>query len=245
MNLLNFLNYVQRLPLKQMYNQKLSPALSLIERKYIISFEDYLLNNKGYEYHSIPSTVSIDTYERQGTVKAKNISLVKFGKENIALAGSAEQGFLEKFQGENVKSQKMFATNQCFRQEDSYEKNFRLFEFKKIEQFSFEKSKYEALLTLFEFMENTQKFLSSNYIEHRVIDQTEDEGYHEIKMDIEIETKTFGWIEVGSYTYFGEEQSKRFNITGATHTVSGTGLAFPRVLIPIIENHKDSQLILG
>jgi seryl-tRNA synthetase len=118
-------------------------------------------------------------------------------------------------------------------------------EFQKIEQFSFEKTKAEALLTLLEFMENTQKFLSSKCIKHRVVDQTKDEGYHEIKMDIEIETKTFGWIEVGSYTYFGQEQSKRFDITGATHTVSGTGLAFPRVLIPIIENVKDSESILG
>ena len=55
------------------------------------------------------------------------------------------------------------------------------------------------------------------------------------KYDIEVKTKQYGWMETHSCTYFGEEQSKRFEITGATHTISNTGIASPRILIPFIE----------
>ena len=78
-------------------------------------------------------------------------------------------------------------------------------------------------------------------IKYRVVDVTDrDPGYHIKKYDIEIETKQFGWMETHSCSYFGTEQSKRFNITGANHTISNTGIASPRILIPFIEDENKS-----
>ena len=216
--------------LKVNYDQR----LSLLERNWIIEFENQLLEKK-YTYYSIPSIVSFDTIENQEAIKPGDTFFFPIGKENFILAGSAEQGILEKFQGQEVKEHKLFATNQCFRKEPYYKENVRLPEFKKIEQFGFFNTKAFALIALYEFIENTTKFLQSKDIDCRVVDMTAVEGYHQMKFDVEIKTKNDGWLEVGSYTYFGEEQSKRFGIKGATHTVSGTGLAFPRVLATLLK----------
>lgn len=88
-------------------------------------------------------------------------------------------------------------------------------------------------------LENSLLFLKRHNIEYRLVDTTErDEGYHKLKYDIEVLTKEYGWLETHSCTYFGEEQSKRFGITGATHTISNTGIASPRILVPFIEKEK-------
>lgn len=62
-----------------------------------------------------------------------------------------------------------------------------------------------------------------------------DEGYHHVKYDIEVKTEQYGWMETHSCSYFADEQVKRFGIEGGVHTISNTGLASPRVLIPFIE----------
>ncbi|MNR40287.1 Serine--tRNA ligase [compost metagenome] len=73
-------------------------------------------------------------------------------------------------------------------------------------------------------------------IEYRTIDVTKkDYGYHKKKIDIEVLTKKYGWMETHSCSYFGIEQSSKYNITGANHTLSNTGVATPRILIPLIE----------
>ena len=59
--------------------------------------------------------------------------------------------------------------------------------------------------------------------------------HHVLKKDIEVLTTTYGWMETHSCTYFGEEQTKRFGITGLTHTISNTGVASPRILVPLLE----------
>ena len=83
---------------------------------------------------------------------------------------------------------------------------------------------------------NATSFLDKHNIEYRVVNVTKiDYGYHIKKYDIEVKTKQYGWLETHSCSYFDEEQSKRFGITGATHTISNTGIASPRILIPFIE----------
>ena len=75
---------------------------------------------------------------------------------------------------------------------------------------------------------------------YRLQDVTKtDPGYHKRKIDIEVWTEQYGCLETHSCSYFGEEQTKRYNIKGATYTVSNTGIAVPRILIPIIEKRKE------
>ncbi len=151
------------------------------------------------------------------------------------LAGSAEQGILERFTNQKVEPRLIYAKNQCFRNEMHYEGLFKVQEFIKVEQYCF--ATKETWEERFDFLlESATSFLKKLDVEFRIVDMTKkDPGYHIKKYDIEIKTNAFGWMESHSCSYFGEEQSKRFGITGATHTLSNTGIASPRILIPFIE----------
>ena len=206
--------------------------LSLLEKKLFIEFED-MLDSKGFRYLSIPSLTRWDSFERQGIediVKSLSVDHIH------NLSGSAEQRILQYFSDSYVEPQFIYSKNQCFRHENyGYEGLKRCKEFVKLEQFCFcnsndWKENFDLLLA------NATSFLDKHNIKYRVIDVTKiDLGYHVKKYDIEVKTKQYGWLETHSCTYFGEEQSKRFGITGAIHTISNTGIASPRILIPFIE----------
>lgn len=206
-------------------------SLSRLEKRLFREFED-LLESKGFKYLSIPSSILYETFRKQG------LDVNSLSVDHIhSLSGSAEQGILQYFTNSEVKPLLIYAKNQCFRHEN-YQFNGlqRCKEFIKLEQFCFcykneWKNNFELLLN------NAIEFLNKYQIKHRVVDVTKrDSGYHIKKYDIEIYTKTYGWLESHSCTYFGEEQTKRFNITGAIHSISNTGIASPRILIPFIEN---------
>lgn len=209
--------------------------LSKLEFDLFRDFEDMLLS-KGYKYLSIPSAGSWELIERQGVV-TKEYSLGI--DERQALFGSAEQGILEYFMDSEVNEELfLFSMNECFRNEQNLDELIRLREFKKIEQFCFCKEK-NAEKCFNELLKNSTDFLDKYDIEYRVVDKTyEDPGYHIKKYDIEVKTDTYGWLETHSCTYFGDEQTKRLNIRGGMHTISNTGIASPRILIPFIENKK-------
>ncbi len=198
-------------------------------------FQDFAttLLKKGYKYLSLPSAGSWEVIEKQAVV-TKEFSLGI--DERQALFGSAEQGFLEYFMNKKVtKELKMFSINECFRNEQKLDGLVRLREFKKLEQFCFCKPE-NAEKCFQELLKNSTDFLEKYNIEYRIVDKTEtDEGYHLKKYDIEVKTKKYGWLETHSCTYFGNEQTKRLNISGGLHTISNTGIASPRILIPFIE----------
>lgn len=185
----------------------------------------------------VPSTITRDTIERQGVLAWGDIVRLS---DTRGLAGSAEQGILEMFKGRNVigSVHRVFATNQCFRNESEYVGLKYLREFRKLEQYVFcGPTNWEENFQL--VMDLATGFLSDMKIQHRVVDVTaRDSGYHVLKKDIEVLTTTYGWMETHSCTYFGEEQTKRFGITGLTHTISCTGLASPRILVPLLERAR-------
>lgn len=156
------------------------------------------------------------------------------------LNGSAEQGILDYFasSGNKIKAQRVYAFTHCFRRERNLEDLYKLKEFKKIEQFSFVKprdweSEFEFLLS------NATSFLENHGIKYRTLDVTKrDPGYHLRKVDIEIYTARFGWMESHSCTYFGDQQVNRVDIETNCHTISNTGIASPRILIPFIERNN-------
>lgn len=194
------------------------------------------LKHSGFRQLSVPSTITRDTIDRQGVVPWENI--IHVGHHH-GLAGSAEQGILEMFQGQRVGQGKpelrLFADNQCFRNEEAYVGLMYLREFRKLEQFVFcGRGNWEENFQLVLWM--AEGLLNQFKVEHRVVDVTKrDRGYHILKKDIEVLTTTYGWLETHSCTYFGEEQTRRFGITGLTHTISNTGVASPRILVPLLE----------
>lgn len=204
-----------------------SEAERLIFRRF-----EALLESKGFRYLSVPSLIRLSTMQRQGIVPDARV--IKIDNEHC-LSGSAEQGILEHFADSEVPPMLIWAENQCFRREPEFEPKIRLLEFKKLEQFCFccesvWQDRFELLLT------TATDFLRRLGIVFRVVDVTKrDPGYHKKKLDIEVYTKTWGWVETHSCTYFGIEQSTRFGISGANHTVSNTGVASPRIMLPFLE----------
>lgn len=207
---------------------KLGFELSLLEKTLMDEFSERL-ESRGFRYLSVPSIITDHTFRRQ------EIPTETLRVGDGVLAGSAEQGILEIFADTYVEPSLIYAKNACFRSENKYDELRRLKEFNKLEQFAFcyendWRDTFELLLG------NATDFLEDKGIRHRVVNMTEkDEGYHVLKYDIEIFTETYGWLESHSCTYFGEEQARRFGITGAMHTISNTGIASPRILIPFIE----------
>lgn len=213
---------------------KLDFELSIIEREILSSCIDFLLT-KGMRYLSIPSTITTKTFVTQDIAT----DTFAYGEYDV-LAGSAEQGILQYFSNTEVQPMNICSENTCFRVEDHYNDLKNVKEFRKVEQFAF-CTKEESHNTFNQLLKNALEFLEaigiSNY---RLRDVTKsDPGYHKYKIDIEVWTDQYGWLETHSCSYFGEEQTKRYNITGATHTVSNTGIAVPRILIPIIEKRRE------
>jgi seryl-tRNA synthetase len=207
--------------------------LSMLEADLFRDMETVLCF-RGFQYLSVPSVVTKETYERQGTIPWEKV--FKIGEDH-ALAGSAEQGILEMFTGKTVdRLSKFYAKNQCFRNENKpYEGLKRLREFLKMEQFLFVPEDRAE-----EFMEESMGivtgFLQRHHIKYRIVDMTEkDEGYHLEKKDVEVYTKSYGWLETHSCSYFGHEQTKRFGIDGGMTTISNTAIASPRILVPFLE----------
>ena len=216
----------------------LDTELSKLEFELFREFEDMLLK-KGYKYLSLPSAGSWEVIDRQEAVKRDQSLGID---ERQALFGSAEQGFLEYFMDKEIKEEQCyFSINECFRKEQQLDGLLRLREFKKLEQYCF--CKPENSEKYFnELLNNSIDFLKKYNIEYRVVDKTkEDSGYHYKKYDIEVNTKKYGWMETHSCTYFKDEQTKRLGIKGGLHTISNTGIASPRILIPFIEKMDETD----
>jgi len=208
---------------------KLDFEASKLERNILLDCAQ-ILENAGFQYLSVPSTITPETFYAQD-IKTDTF---QYG-ENEVLAGSAEQGILEYFADSTVESINIYAQNTCYRTEDKYEGLKRVKEFTKIEQYVFcEEYEVEERFEL--LLENARKLLRKYNVTFRERDVTVlDPGYHQKKIDIEVWTNQYGWLETHSCSYFGTEQSKRYNIKGANHTLSNTGIATPRILIPFLE----------
>jgi seryl-tRNA synthetase len=215
---------------------KYDEELSYVEFSLFREFENILIN-KEFTYLSMPSSVSKESLLKQGI----NVDAL-FSKSELypnkpaqVLTGSAEQGILNYFSNSVVSTEKfIFCNNQCFRGEEGNYSKIRNREFKKIEMFCFTaenawQDNFYKLLSI------AIDFLEKHRIIFKVVDKTGEEGYHLFKSDIEVYTKEYGWLETHSCAYFGDNQVSRYNIQGGIHTISCTGLASPRILIPFID----------
>lgn len=211
----------------------LSEKLAEVERRAINACIDAAAA-RGFSYISVPSLVSAET-----------VALQEIGVEphkvddRAVLSGSAEQGILQLLSRRTITGEfKLCAFNHCFRREDALDRLYRLTEFKKVELFvacktdNWERRFDECL----HFAEDMAKLVGADCT--RISDTVSDPGYHIKKMDVEVLTKAHGWIEVCSCSYFGKEQMMRMEIGGRDYcTISCTGLAVPRALIPVFEKN--------
>ncbi|MCZ2224368.1 MAG: hypothetical protein LC122_12165 [Chitinophagales bacterium] len=210
----------------------LDPYFSNLEKK-ILDDCCKFLDSKNFKYLAIPSLVSKYVIDNQGIVNSKDAFPID---KYHCLGGSAEQGILEFLTHFEPSFKYIYSFNHCFRNEDNLNDLKYVKEFKKVEQYCITDEKswqydFKYLLS------NAEEFVKNLGLEYRIVDKKDDEGYHLVKYDIEIRTKKFGWLETHSCSYFGNNQLKRFNLKN--HSISCTGIASPRILIPFIENYEN------
>ncbi|MEN9935376.1 MAG: hypothetical protein RLZZ387_1955 [Chloroflexota bacterium] len=127
----------------------------------------------------------------------------------------------------------------------------RVYQFDKVEMVKFVEParSQDELWTLIDNAEDICKALKVPY---RLLQLcTADLGTSVMKYDLEMWAPGVGeWLEVSSCANFGDYQSRRANIRyrpaqGAkpefVHTLNGSGLALPRVIIAIMENYQQAD----
>jgi len=180
-------------------------------------------------------------------------------KDDLYLIGTSEQSIGPYHQNETIEAKKLplryFAFSTCFRREaGSYGKDIkgiiRVHQFDKLEMFSFtlpgqSDKEHEYLLSL------EEKLMQKLKIPYQVVKMcTGDLGLTAArKYDIE------AWLpsqqkyrETHSTSTCTDYQSRRLNIRyrkdnkkGFIHTLNGTALAIPRILIAILENNQQKD----
>ena len=185
-------------------------------------------------------------------------------KDNLYLAGTAEQMIGPMYQGETLKAQDLpkryIAFSSCFREEaGSYGKDtrgiFRVHQFDKVEMFSFTRPedsiKEHAFLLSME-----EKLMQLLEIPYRVVHLCTADMCRASASSYDIEA----WIpsqnrfrETHSTSNCTDFQARRLNIRykdgdkiELVHTLNGTAFAIGRTIIAILENYqqKDGSILM-
>ncbi len=234
--------------------------LELAVQTYVIQ----KLINKGFKYIDCTSITKPQTIFNAGHFMGSDLSVMNndvfmLTDTDRCLAGTSEiimnSLYTDEILGESELPIKLAGFSPCFRKEAGAAGRdtrglVRVHQFKKVEQFIFCKPEdsdkmHELLLNnLCEIMEDLE-------LPYRVIaNSTGDMGFNKVKMnDVE------AWIpsesayrELGSCSSIGTFQARRTNTryreNGTNEvkfvaTLNNTGIALPRALVPIIENHQN------
>ena len=240
----------------------LKGAMARLER----AIQDFVLDKlskNGFTVMSVPSLCKPDNIFDAGHFPGKDLSNLKddvyfLEGTNLCLAGTSEitlNGFHKNTILKEDELPKLYAGfSPCFRKEAGAAGKdtrglVRVHQFAKVEQFVFckkdqSKEMFEKLLGI---LEETMVDLELPY---QLLEAcTGDMGFNKVKLiDVEAWVPTQEkYRELGSCSMIYDFQSRRTNTryrdsqTGKlefTHTLNNTGIATPRVLVPLMENHQ-------
>ena len=236
--------------------------LELAVQTYVIQ----KLISKGFKYIECPSITKPQTIFNAGHFMGSDLSVMNndvfmLTDTDRCLAGTAEiiinSLYADEILNENDLPMKFAGFSPCFRKEAGAAGRdtrgiVRVHQFNKVEQYIFCKPEdsdkmHELLLNnLCEIMEDFE-------LPYRVIAAcTGDMGFNKIKMnDVEAWFPSENtYRELGSCSSIGQFQARRTNTRyreNATNevkfvaTLNNTGIALPRALVPIIENHQNAD----
>ncbi len=209
----------------------------------------------------VPSLVRRDTLLGTGYLPQGEEDLYHT-QDNDYLAGTGEVAtmayFADKVLSKQDLPQKLLAFSDCFRREaGSHGKDtkglMRVHEFYKFEQVVLCEASHEISVSFHEeLLSNAEALMQALEIPYRVVvNCTGDLGQGQVKKyDIE------AWVpsekryrETHSCSYFHDFQTRRLNIkykdeegkARFAHSLNNTGLALPRILIPILENNQQAD----
>lgn len=236
-----------------------------LERALINFMLDMHTKKHGYTEISPPFLVNRKSMIGTGQLPKLEEDMYKLSGEDFFLIPTAEVPVTNIHSQEILKEQDLpvyyTAYTPCFRREaGSYGKDtkglIRIHQFDKVEMVKFVKPKdsYKELESL---VENAEEVLQALGLYYRVSAlATGDLSFAASKCyDLEAWAPgTKAWLEVSSCSNFEDFQARRANIkykpsqggkTSFVHTLNGSGVALPRIVICLLETHQRADNSIG
>ena len=236
-----------------------SGAGARLQRSLLNFMLDYHTTEHGYKECWPPALVNRATMTGTGQLPKFEEDMYRLKDDELYLIPTAEVPVTNLHRDETLREEdlplKYTAYTPCFRREaGSYGKDtkglVRVHQFDKVELVKFSKpeNSYEEHDKM---LKDAEKILQLLDLPYRVLKLCSgDMGFSAAKCyDIEVWAAGLGrWLEVSSVSNFETFQARRANIrfkrkdTGKTefvHTLNGSGLALPRVMIAILENYQN------
>jgi seryl-tRNA synthetase len=232
-----------------------------LERALINFMLDFHIANHGYEEVHTPFMVNSECMRGTGQLPKLGADMYKLPEDDLWLIPTAEVP-VSNLQRDEILApgdlpRKLVAYTPCFRREaGSYGKEtrgiVRVHQFDKVEMVRIEKpdNSYTALE---ELTHEAEEILQALEIPYRVrLLAAGDLSFAAAKC-YDIEAWAPGmktWLEVSSCSNFEDFQARRMNLrwraeAGAKpefpHTLNGSGLALPRTVVAILENHLNED----
>jgi seryl-tRNA synthetase len=218
---------------------------------------DLHIMQHGYTEILPPHVVKEEVLVGTGNLPKFGENLFKIEGIDLTLIPTAEVPVTNLYREEIIEPGKLpiyhVAYTPCFRNEQmSAGRDVRgikrVYQFDKVEMVKFVEphTSYDELRTLIDNAEDICKALK---IQYRLLQLcTADLGVATMKYDLELWAPGVEeWLEVSSCANFGDYQARRANIRYRpepnakpefVHTLNGSGLALPRVMIAILENYQ-------
>lgn len=234
-----------------------------LERAIINFMLEYHLQKHGYEELMVPLAVNRKTMTGTGQLPKLEFDMYHINEDDLFLIPTAEVPVTNIYSDEVLSykdlPKKYVAYTPCFRREaGSYGKDTkglqRLHQFNKVEMVRFVEPQ-ESLMALEEMLANAEAILQAFGLHYRVVNLCSGDLSFASQRTYDLEVWAPGsqkYLEVSSVSNFGEFQARRANIrykdaTGKVqhvHTLNGSGLATPRLMIAILETYqqKDKSL---
>lgn len=223
-----------------------------------LQYAQSILDAKGFAPMIVPSMVRREPFIGTGYLPQSEDDLYKT-QDTDYLAGTGEVATMGYFMGEILEKKNLpytFASfSPCFRREiGAHGKDtkgiIRVHEFLKLEQVVLCEANHQESVRHHEALtENAESILQGmNLPYHVVINCGGDIGLGQVKKyDIEAWVPSEGaYRETHSSSYFHDFQTRRLNIRYRdddgtlkfVHSLNNTAIAFPRFLVPLIENNQ-------
>ncbi len=229
-----------------------------LQRALVNYFLDLATERGGYEEIQAPLLVNADSARGTGQLPDKEDLMYEVSRDGLYLIPTAETPVTNLHRGEILDGNRLpiryAAWTPCFRREaGSYGKGVRglnrLHQFDKVELvwFAHPEQSYEALETLRSDAERPLKGLG--LVWRVLLMCTGDMGFTQAKKyDLEVWSPGQDrWLEVSSISNFEDFQARRMQIRCRledrkkptfAHTLNGSGLALPRVVAALLEQHQ-------
>ncbi|RJF73115.1 serine--tRNA ligase [Deinococcus cavernae] len=234
---------------------------ALLEMAVLMYAMDFLAG-RGLTPLSTTALVRPETLMHSGHFPGDEDSVYKLADDDLMLAGTVEVPINSLYAGEQLSAEQLplaFAgISAAFRREAGSAGRdvrglIRVHEFRKVEQYVLCRADQAEALKWFEtILGNAEGILQGLELPYRVVQNcTGDMGAGKVLM-YDIET----WVpseakyrETHSCSYLGDWQARRTGLRYRdeegklvyAHTLNNTGIAVPRVLVPLLENHQQAD----